>query len=615
MKKLFLSFAFAAVVATAYGQQPQNVPQATFTPGSQPAVTVSQAPYLKYQILFIGGHDSVEVLNNEGNPGGKALAKQWHDFIGFTKDNTPGSPDLGWVTVNHEMIQANPLIGDGGGMTSYKVRLSGDTLLVVPQVLQDGRSGKFFNVDFRSTGATGMNCSGIQAPDGRIWTAEEWFQTSNAGIFSGGAGFTDTTDFIVGVTSPAGFPGFNGHTLKRYQNLNYMTEIDPRQAKAIRKQYNWGRGGFEGGVVMSDNKTVYLGIDESPAPWVKFVADTAGVFTSGNLYAWKADGSWVQVPNTNLDSLGAMSKMAFDRGAAMFNRVEWVATHNGKVYMTETGRDDLGTSFRNRYQLGASLDSHWVKAARLRHPALVNETFDSVRNYVLNGNFKDYYGRVLVFDPQTSRMDIFLEAGPFRTSNDTSAYPDKHLSNPDGLGFMKIGNRTYMVIEEDLNGTSFGRMPNGINVINTEAFLYDMTDPAPAISKLKRIAVTPNGAEVTGACYIAEADAILINAQHPSTSNPFPYNNSLTFSINGWSGVVASLFEQPNFKGKGFQIWPNPTSRELHLSEVSDIVIRDMNGRLIKSSQQTDLVDIYGIPSGVYIITNSKGYSNRLVIE
>ena len=89
MKKLFLSFAFAAVVATAYGQQPQNVPQATFTPGSQPAVTVSQAPYLKYQILFIGGHDSVEVLNNEGNPGGKALAKQWHDFIGFTKDNTP----------------------------------------------------------------------------------------------------------------------------------------------------------------------------------------------------------------------------------------------------------------------------------------------------------------------------------------------------------------------------------------------------------------------------------------------------------------------------------------------------------------------------------------------
>ena len=180
---------------------------------------------------------------------------------------------------------------------------------------------------------------------------------------------------------------------------------------------------------------------------------------------------------------------------------------------------------------------------------------------------------------------------------------------------MKIGDDTYMVIEEDLNGTSFGRMPTGAGGVNTEAFLYDMQDPNPAINKLKRIAVTPFGAEVTGMAYVEEADAILINSQHPSTSNPFPYNNSLTFGLVGWSNVVASLFEQPKFEGNGFQIWPNPTSRELHFNEATDIIIRDLNGRLVKEAKNTEMVDIYGIPAGTYFVTNGAGQTQKLIIQ
>jgi secreted PhoX family phosphatase len=614
MKKSLLALGLVAATFAATAQRAQNVPQAPSSVGNT-TVVVPQSPILKYQVLFIGGHDSVATVNAQGQPDGKALAKQWHDFIGFTKDNTAGSQDLGWVTVNHEMIQANPKIGDGGGMTSFKVRKSGDSLVVVNQTLPDGRTGKFFNVDFNPTGATGMNCGGIQAPDGRIWTAEEWFQTSNAGIFAGGNGFTDTSDFTIGTTSPAGFPGFNGSTLKRFQNLNYMTEIDPKTARAIRKQYNWGRGGFEGGVIMSDNKTVYLGIDESPAPWIKFVANTAGDFTTGNLFAWKADGSWVQIPNNNIDSLNRMSILAFARGAAMFNRVEWVAENNGKVYFTETGRDNLGTSFRTVANAGATVDSHWVKAVRIRHPELAAQNNDSIVRFFLAGNFRDYYGRVMVFDPATSKMDIFLEGGPFLTVGEPAAYPDKHLSNPDGLGFMKMAGKTYMVIEEDLNGTSFGRMPAGAPGINTEAFLYDMDEPNPTVNKLKRIAITPLGAEITGMCYVEDADAILINSQHPSTSNPFPYNNSLTFALSGWSNVVASLFEQPKFEGNGFQIWPNPASRELHFNEETDVTIRDLNGRLVKEAKNTNIVDIYGIPAGTYFVTNRAGLTQKLIIQ
>lgn len=612
MKQHLLALGLMTAAFAAQAQQNQNVPQAPSSVGTR-EVVVPQALHLKYQVLFIGGYDSVATVDAQGNPNGNALAKQWHDFIGYTPD--ANSADLGWVTVNHEMIQANPKIGDGGGMTSFKVRKSGDTLEVVPQTLPDGRSGKFFNVDFNPTGATGMNCGGMFGVDGRIWTAEEWFRTSNPSIYSGGGGVTDTSDFIIGTTTPAGFPGFNGETLKRFENFNYMVEIDPKTARSIRKQYNWGRAGYEGGVMMPDNQTVYLGIDESPTPWVKFVATTPGDFTSGNLYAWKADGSWIQLNNTDIDSLKRISIPAFQKGAAMFNRIEWTAQHDGKVYMTETGRDNLGSSFRNAALAGATVDSHWVAAVRIRHPELAGQNNDSIVNFFLAGNFRDYYGRVLVFDPVASTMNIFLEGGPFLPSGEPAAYPDKHLSNPDGLGFMKIGDDTYMVIEEDLNGTSFGRMPTGAGGINTEAFLYDMQDPNPAINKLKRIAVTPFGAEVTGMAYVEEADAILINSQHPSTSNPFPYNNSLTFGLVGWSNVVASLFEQPKFEGNGFQIWPNPTSRELHFNEATDIIIRDLNGRLVKEAKNTEMVDIYGIPAGTYFVTNGAGQTQKLIIQ
>ncbi len=603
-----------ALIAASVVAQAQNTPPSV--PGAYGSTTVVVPPSpLKYQVVFIGGYDSVATVDNNGQPNGNALAKQWHDFIGFTKDNTPGSADLGWITINHEMVQANPKIGDGGGMTVFKIKKSGDSIQVVNQTLADGRTGKFFNVDFTPTGQTGMNCGGIQAADGRIWTAEEWFQSSNAGIFANGGGITDTSDFVIGTTSSAGFPGFNGETIKRYQNLNYVTEINPKTAKSVRKQYNWGRGGWEAGVIMSDNKTVYLGIDESPAPWVKFVANTANDFTSGNLFALKADGNWVQIPNTNIDSLDKVSELAIRRGAAMYNRVEWLAEYNGKIYFTETGRDDIGSAWQNSFNMGGTIDAHWVEAVRIRHPELAAQTDDSVKNFFLKRNFKDYYGRVNVFDPATNQVSVFIEGGPYLPVGEPGAYPTNHLSNPDGIGFMKIGQKTFMVVQEDLNGLSFGRMPAGITTPSCEAYLYDMTDPNPTIAKLKRIAVTPAGAEITGVSYIEDGDVLLINNQHPNTSNPFPNNNSFTFALSGWSNFVTSLYDEPAFDGNSFQIWPNPASRELHFNEKSDIVIRDMQGKQVKAAKNAEIIDIYDLKAGTYVVINGKGQSQKLIIQ
>lgn len=262
-----------------------NVPE-----GYAPTEVIMPPSPLDTQILFIGGVDMVQTVETYGNPAGEAPAKEWHDFIGFTPDVEPGTEDFGWISINHERITRDDKIGDGGGMTVFKVRRDeNDKPVKVAQTLEDGREGVFFNVDFVNTvGETGMNCGGISSTvDGRIWTAEEWFRTSNGSIAGDedNPGVRDTSDFTIS----SDIPGWDGVTVKKYENFNYMTEIDPRQAKAIRKQYNRGRQPFEGGFIEPSNKPVFLGPDATPGFFGMFVAETPGDFTKGTLFAYKHD--------------------------------------------------------------------------------------------------------------------------------------------------------------------------------------------------------------------------------------------------------------------------------------------------------------------------------------
>jgi secreted PhoX family phosphatase len=618
-KQLLLTMGMAASSALLTAQIP--FPVNIDTAWTAKTVWMPKSP-LKQQVIFTGGVDVVKTTATYGNAAGQTYAKQWHDFIGFTPDKT-NSGDLGWVSVNHEMTQRNDYVGDGGGMTVFKLkRTDGDKLEVVEQTLADGRKGKFFNVDFVNTvGETGMNCGGItDRANGRIWTAEEWLQSSNRNIFNNGANFRDTNNFTIGVTTPAGFPGFNGKTIKRFQNLNWMVEIDPVNAKAIRKQYNWGRAGWEGGVVLPDNKTVFLFEDGSPGILAKFVATNAGDFTSGQLYVYKHDApaKWITIEN-NLDTLLELNTVAIRRGASMFNRLEWGAYHDGKVYITETGRDQFTFNSGNaRYGV---ISKGLIDGYKARYRVLTGNSFpgtdaqaaDSVRN----GRFFDYYGRVLELDLATNEVRSFLEGGPFFAASTsqvrTAGYPMVHLSNPDGLDFMTIKGKTYMIIQEDLNGTSFNRMPAGIPVM-CETYLLDMDVANPTLADLVRITACPPGAEITGAIAI-DSKTMLINSQHPAVTNTPPYNNSLTYAISGWDGTPA-LSSDKFFDGTAtFTVYPNPTARELHLSRRMDVAIYDALGKRMRVERDVELVNVSDFTPGVYFIRNTEGETLRFVVE
>ncbi|MBC6993514.1 DUF839 domain-containing protein [Neolewinella lacunae] len=590
---------------------------------------------LSLQVLFIGGTDMVQTTATYGNEAGQTHAKEWHDFIGFTPDTDGGS--LGWVSVNHESIYRDDRIGDGGGMTTFRVKrdeITGD-LVVMDQTLEDGRKGKFFNVDFANTvGETGMNCGGISSVvDGRIWTAEEWFRGDNSSINNGsfsnnnpngsgpyGIGSTtnqgvrDTADFTVDAPE---FPFMDGETIRKYENFNWMVEIDPRQAKAIRKQYNFGRQGFEGGTVSPDNKYIYLGVDDTPAFWVRFVADTPGDFTKGEVQVFKHDGSqkWITISETKANMLD-FSAQAIAVGATMFDRIEWVTVDpaTGMIYMTETGADTPGSDWRAARAAGAVYAPH--------HQARAEE--QGLTEPDVNDTYRDYYGRVLKYDPTTEEISVQIEGGPFFAVSPTQAdYPSKHLSNPDGLNVMTIDDHQFLVICEDLNGETFGRMPfentsagagMGIRHRMCELFLLDLEIEDATTEDLIRITATPLGAEITGAMPTPDGKSLLVNSQHPSGSNPFPFNHSLTFAIHGFDELTVSNLTAPDIEeGDAFNIYPNPTLQEVFLNKVQDIALYNAQGQRLQVYRNVSQIDVSLLPSGIYYLRNGEGQVVELV--
>lgn len=612
MKVLGL-FAAAVMATSSVSAQdfPVKIEPVTMIPYLQGRVVVPPSP-LKYQNIFVGGVDSVETGT------GRTLAKQWHDYIGYAADESGSS--MGYFIVNHEMIEANDKIGDGGGMTMFKLGKKADgSLEVLEQTLADGRKGKFFNVDFKNTvGETGMNCGGMSG-FGRVWTAEEWYQTNNKMINSDGKGFRDTSDFVIGSKVASGFPGLDGKVIKRFENLNWMVEIDPKSAKAVRKYYNWSRQGFEGGVVHPDGKTIFLFEDGAAGRSIltKFVADVAGDYTKGKTYFYKQNkgsftGSWVEVPNDpakNWDILVAPHNWAKTQGITGFTRLEWGAFNktDGKIYITETGVDRPGSGYKSAVADGWTLPQHAYDRAKEQGVAL-----DSTA-------YTDYYGRVLVLDLTDNSVRSFIEGGPYITDAQAvpGKYPEKHLSNPDGLGFLYVNGKTFMVIEEDLNGTSFGRMPNtGMRGTNCEAWLLDMTK-APTIDNLYRLAISPYGSEITGFASLDDGNTVLINSQHPdnATISDAAAKNSLTFAVSGLKQLVNSIDKDSDERNAvAVTVYPNPTSTQLNFSTPSDAALYNATGDRVRVVRQASSLDISDVAAGVYYVRFADGTTQQVVV-
>jgi secreted PhoX family phosphatase len=604
MKKITLSL---IVLATATFAQAQNVfptldvniyDQSKFP--TDPNTVVIPASPLKYDVLFIGGTDTV--TNHNGD---KALAKEWQDFTGYVPIN--GRSDSGYVIVNHEMVTADPVNGDGGGMTVFTAYYNQKTK---SWEVKNDAQGKFRNVDFSNVGGTGANCGGIQTNWGKVFTAEEWGDAFTSNKILAAQGMTDTSNYTI--------KSFNGQTVnqsvERYKNFQYMVEVDVKSAKAIRKNYNMGRYDHEGGWIASDRKTVYLTDDySSGAIFFKFVADAPEDFSKGQLYAYKQSndaqtGTWLPL-SMDLNTMISARDAAFKLGATIFMRLEWVEGINDEIiFIAETGRGKA-QSVKSALLKGANLASHLVQL--------------DANDGKLDSSFNDMWGRVLRFNVSSGKMETALDGGGLLGKDYKPT--NNHLSSPDGLTHTVINGRVYLSIQEDMNPSGMPANPAQFANVACENYMLDVTGDHDGviynITDLKRFMVGPKGCEITGGRFSPDGSTYFVNIQHPSTSNTFPFNHSVTLAITGYKTIFNESFKtqqalkNSDFEKDGFQMFPNPASREVYFNTVTDAALYSIDGKRIKVVRETNVIDVADLSAGTYVLKTAKGDTHKLIVQ
>lgn len=437
----------------------------------------------KYEVLFSEG-DSVVAPN-----GSLAPAKGSHDMVIYVPIKE--SSQHGYLYVSHESHKPNAVLGDGGGGSIMEVKHVNGKWGVI---------GTPYSVDFSNVGETFRNCGGTLTPHGNIITAEEEWPQSNTEIYSR-FGITDTSDF-------------NGR--KKYLNYGWMVEVDPITKKAIRKLTSMGRYPHEDAHCMPDGKTVYLTSDHRPAVFFKFVADKPGDYTAGQLYAYRQSedgkgGSWITLP-MQVDSLDNITDVAVRLGASMFVSHEWVEAVGNKLYITESGSSKF--SFERELAMGGKAAIHLDACCRTE-----------------SGKYSDPYGRILEFDMNTLKMSVLLHGGV--SANDSLL----SFSSPDAMTSVQLNGKTYLVISEDSHSGMNGKATPQVRERNetyNEIYFLDLGIHNPTLDDLQRFMMAPEGCETTGNFFTPDNKTHFLSIQHPSTTNPAPFNKSCVIAITGY---------------------------------------------------------------------------------
>ncbi|MBP9873199.1 MAG: T9SS type A sorting domain-containing protein, partial [Haliscomenobacter sp.] len=156
----------------------------------------------------------------------------------------------------------------------------------------------------------------------------------------------------------------------------------------------------------------------------------------------------------------------------------------------------------------------------------------------------------------------------------------------------------------------------GVNNNTCEVYLLDLSIEKPTREDLVRLTAVPSGSEVTGAMPTSDNKSLLLNVQHPSITNPFPYNHSLTFAINGFDRLKVTDLKEPELnKTGGFQVYPNPTTRMVYLNQTTDVAIYNVDGKRMRTLRNTSEVNVSDLKPGVYFLQNATGDVQKLIIQ
>ena len=416
------------------------------------------------------------------------LSKSKIDFLAFIPDEN--QDNRGILFMNHELRDSNFVLGHGGGMSWVAVSQK-----------EDGSwstDGDAHYIDFSSVGGTWHNCGGEVTNHNTILTAEEYPPFTNTSLYgSEGQYYLDTSDF---------------GGMRRNEVMGWMVEVDIQSKKPLRKLWQMGRYSHEDTYCTPDGKLVYLTDDYGGGVFFKFEAADPGDYQEGQLYAYKQGingqgGEWLPLP-MEIDSLIHARHVAHRMGATLFKSHEWIDAHNGKLYIAESGGS---RDYSEDIARGGSLAHHLQQ-----EPLYIghNTTFDP-------------YGRILVFDMATNQMDVFFEGGPL---GDGSVF-----KQPDGLEIETINGQPYVFVCEDYGASSLVDIKQESWKEGTaydELYAIPITADGTAHREgIKRMAIGPEGCELTGIAFTPDKKTMFLTVQHPSANNPAPFNTGTVVAI------------------------------------------------------------------------------------
>jgi hypothetical protein len=92
--------------------------------------------------------------------------------------------------------------------------------------------------------------------------------------------------------------------------------------------------------------------------------------------------------------------------------------------------------------------------------------------------------------------------------------------------------------------------------------------------------------------------------------------NHLVFNNFSLQGVPMNVsVSESIFTSKRIFFYPNPTEEGMiHLSEMMEVMVFDMNGRMVIEMSETQQVNLNGLQPGIYIIRNTAGQTGKLII-
>ena len=275
--------------------------------------------------------------------------------IGTFNSVTPGAQTSSLIIPATHTFQR--IIKSGDALTSGTLGANLDFTGYVP-ISNSSRNG-YLSISSESTPAALAIMTVAYNYTNHTWTKSN---SGNVPFPTAAFGTTPVTRFCSGTVTPNGTIMVSEENAAQgdtnadgYNDDGWIIEIDPVTRTVIEsdathagvdKLWAIGRQARENTMVMPDNKTLYTGADNGGNSFVyKFVATTAGNFSSGQLYvlvttAALGTGSWKLLTNsTPAERNSTLAQSTAAPAAYSFNGVEDIERGplDGKIYFTAKG--------------------------------------------------------------------------------------------------------------------------------------------------------------------------------------------------------------------------------------------------------------------------------------